>query len=440
MNKPFPFPPQRRARGYSAVAIALHWLTAGLILLMLPMGWWMARAIADPGSQQAAYQAFQLHKAMGFTILALTLIRLAWRVMNPPPPMPPGMTAWERFMAFAAQGAFYGLLVALPLSGWAYVSTGWSAGLDRPLAVATSWFGLFPIPNLPGLDGARQAAFGAMGAHGLMAWGAVILIGLHAGAALKHHFINRDAVLSHMLPVVGRGNTAEETHEAAHPTKPARGGLHAMAVGVLAVALLAGGGWTLSQPEPLSDEGRASDPIVGQALQGDDAPGTAQAWSVDPAGSSIIFSGEHSGRAFEGRFDDWDARIWFDPIDLAGSKVVARIRTASARTGDGTQEGSLKGADWFNVARFTEARFESDVFRHLSADRYEAEGVLTVKDRAVPVILAFRLAQAGEEASIEGEVTLDRLALGLGAGSDPAAEWVSRAIAVRVTVRATAMR
>ena len=105
--------------------------------------------------------------------------------------------------------AFYALLLALPLTGWLYVSAGWAVSQDRALEVATSWFGLFPIPHLPGVAelaaGVKRAlAFQAMGAHAAMAWGAVILVALHVGAALKHQFIDRDNVLHRMIPLIPR--------------------------------------------------------------------------------------------------------------------------------------------------------------------------------------------------------------------------------------------
>ena len=165
-------------------------------------------------------------------------------------------------------------------------------------------------------------------------------------------------------------------------------------------------------------------------------PGTAQTWTLDRADSSIRFGGTHAGAAFNGRFEDWEGRIWFDPADLAGSRAVVTVRTGSARTGDATQEGSLQDAEWFNPAGFPTARFEATAFRALGGDRYEAQGTLRIKDRAVPTILPFTFRETAGRAVVEGTLTLDRTAFDLGLASDAAGDWVSKAITVTVSVHA----
>ena len=174
---------RRRPSRYSAVAITLHWLIAIAILSMIPMGWWMSDAIVEPDSQALAYRVFQIHKSIGFLILALTALRIVWRLTHPVPALPGAMKGWEQFAARATHAAFYALMLGLPLTGWAYVSTGWAVVTDTPLAVATSWFGLFTIPHLPFIEHASEAArrttaWMAMGAHSKLAWGAIILVAL----------------------------------------------------------------------------------------------------------------------------------------------------------------------------------------------------------------------------------------------------------------------
>jgi cytochrome b561 len=115
------------ASRYTPVAIALHWAIALAIFAMIPMGWWMSEAINEPGSQALAYRVFQIHKSVGFLILALTALRLVWRLTHRTPGMPAEMKTWETFAARATHAAFYGLMLALPLTGWLYVSTGWAS-------------------------------------------------------------------------------------------------------------------------------------------------------------------------------------------------------------------------------------------------------------------------------------------------------------------------
>lgn len=461
---------------YTTVAIALHWLTALAILAMIPMGWWMSEAIKDPDSQATAYRVFQLHKSIGLTILGLTVLRIGWRLTHRAPPLPEDMKGWEAFLARATQFAFYGLLLALPLTGWLYVSAGWAVGVDRALGVATSWFGLLPVPHLPGvpelaMEARRALAFQAMGAHSLMAWGAVVLVGLHAGAALKHHFVDRDSVLRDMLP--GRRTRAEEVAPAAPvealapepsttESAPAeaiaepeaatlesapkrRGGAGAaMVAGLALTAAIGAVGWTTARPAASEGPGEAADPAepttARAAPEAAIVAGTAQAWTIDREASSIQFGGTHAGAAFKGRFEDWEGRIWFDPADLAGSRAVITVRTGSARTGDATQEGSLQEAEWLDPAGVPTARFEATGFRALGGDRYEAQGTLRIKDRVVPTTLAFTFRESAGQAVVEGTTTLDRTAFDLGLASDAAGDWVSKAITVTVSVRAVRAR
>jgi cytochrome b561 len=195
-------------------------------------------------------------------------------------------------------------------------------------------------------------------------------------------------------------------------------------------------GWMAGRPAtglgPAEAPAAAAAPAAGPAEPV--SPGTATAWRVDPQASRITFSGVHAGAPFTGRFERWEAQIWFDPADLAGSKAVADIATGSARTGDATQEGSLGSAEWLDPAGFPTARFEATAFRALGGDRYEAEGTLTLKEQTVPVTLAFTYRREGEVARVEGTTTLDRMAFDLGMASDPSAQWVSRRIEVKIEV------
>lgn len=420
---------------YSAVAIVLHWLIAILVLSMIPMGWWMSDAIADPAQQATAYKAFQLHKSVGFTILGLTVIRLVWRISHRPPAMP--MTrAWERYLALGAHAVFYFLLLALPLTGWLYVSTGWAVATDQPLEVATSWFGLFTVPHLPVAEAAasvrRSLAFEAMGAHSLMAWGVLVMAALHVGAALKHQFLDRDGIMEHMIPVL-KGRHDE-------PGRPfgRREAAATWAVALLATLALAAVGWSLGAPAAREIADAPAQPPVGAGADVSVQPGTATAWTIDASSSAIRFAGLHAGAAFNGRFERWEGKVWFDPSDLAGSRADIVIQTGSARTGDATQENSLGAPEWFDPAHAPTARFQASDFRALGGDRYEAVGTLRVKAAIVPVRLPFTFQRQGEKATVRGKVELDRTALDLGLASDPSGQWVSKAIEVTVDVVATA--
>ena len=184
---------------YSTVAISLHWTIAAAIVAQLATGLWMVRAIRLPGSQALAFQAYQWHKSLGLTILVLSLLRICWRLANPPPPLPATMTRIERKAARTIHGLFYLLTLSTPLVGWLMVSA-------SPLGLPTMVFGLFEWPHiawLAGLGGGVEAAFKT--AHRAMGYAFVGLLILHVAAALKHHLIDRDDVLARMLPMVRRG-------------------------------------------------------------------------------------------------------------------------------------------------------------------------------------------------------------------------------------------
>jgi cytochrome b561 len=202
---------------YTTVAIVLHWTMAALIIGMIFGGWWMsdqlAAQLALPAEQrnlplmQQIYQFFQTHKAIGITILALTLFRIVWRLTHKAPALPQRMSGWERRVAKGTHILFYALMLLMPLAGWAYVSAGYSTSTNTYFSAATTWFGLFEIPHLPFVAGQgeverKQIAENAMGAHGRMAWAMLILAGLHIAAALKHHLVDRDDVLTRMAPIL----------------------------------------------------------------------------------------------------------------------------------------------------------------------------------------------------------------------------------------------
>ena len=188
---------------YTATAIAFHWTIAALVLGLIGSGWWMTGAIHDPARQATAFEIYQLHKAFGLCVLLLTLGRLAWRLTHRPPPLPAHMNTLERVGAHAAHVLLYGLTLAVPLLGWAMVST-------SPLGFPTVPFGLFEWPHLPILrpgDDAAAVEAGFKLGHEVLAYSAAALVLLHVAAALKHHFVDRDGLLLRMLPFGGRAAT-----------------------------------------------------------------------------------------------------------------------------------------------------------------------------------------------------------------------------------------
>ena len=181
---------------YASVAIGLHWLIALLVVGQIAGGFYMH----DLPREQAdlKFQLYQLHKSFGITILLLTFARLGWRLTHKPPALPAKMAGWERFLARGAHLGFYVLLVAIPLVGWAIVSS-------SPFAdsVQTYLFGVVHWPHLPFFEGVadrKELSHEIAEIHEYLAFAMIGLIGLHVAAALKHQIIDRDEVLAHMLP------------------------------------------------------------------------------------------------------------------------------------------------------------------------------------------------------------------------------------------------
>ena len=462
------------AQRYAAVAIVLHWAIAVALLGMIPLGWWMGEALERPDTQAQAIAAFQLHKSIGLTVLALSLVRLAWRLMNPAPPLPETMKAWEKALAVAVHWAFYIIIIAMPLTGWLYVSAAWSIHDNRPLEVPTLYFGLFRIPHIPGLMTLEPAARSAvanvlMFIHSKLAWVIIGLATLHAAAALKHQFVDNDGVLSRMVPGLAGSGAGQS---------PASRSL-VLAVGFAAIVLAAGGAlWLFENPRtgaaaaPASvvhshhpEEGAGADHDNALEASEDhgaegahDQHGTAQtaqaedhaqqattpphahgvpSWQVASASSSIAYTGVHAGVPFEGHFSSWRADIRFDPEDLEHSSATVTIDMRSASDGVALHDQSLPQEEWFDVAHHPTATFRTTSIQSRGSGSYEARGALTIKDRAINLNLPFTLSITGSRAVMDGTARINRADADLGMASDPGGDFVSRDVGVRVHVEAT---
>jgi cytochrome b561 len=176
--------PQRR---WSAATVALHWLSAVLVIALIGLGWFMVHGEI---SAAAKFDLYQLHKSLGFVSLALLLARLAARILRASPAPPVAMPPWEQRLAGSAHAAFYVLLLAAGLSGWLLVS----AAL---IPIPTRFFDLFIIPNLVNVDAALAARMILV--HWALSRLIIVLLIVHVAAALKHHFIDRDDVLARMV-------------------------------------------------------------------------------------------------------------------------------------------------------------------------------------------------------------------------------------------------
>lgn len=169
---------------YTRTAIILHGLMALLIAGGFAIGLFMVELPLSP----LKLQLYSYHKWTGVSIAALLLLRIVWRGLHPPPPLPAGMPGWEASAAHASHLLLYLLMICVPLSGWL---------MSSAKGVTTVYLGLLPLPNAVARDEALGFFLGTL--HRILAYALIVLVALHVAAALKHHFIDRDGVLGRMF-------------------------------------------------------------------------------------------------------------------------------------------------------------------------------------------------------------------------------------------------
>ena len=182
---------RNRTDRWGSISIGLHWLTFVLILGLAPVGYLMQ----DLANGPSKIQVFMLHKSFGLTVLALTGLRLLWRLLASAPAPVADTPRWQDALAKITHGLMYMLLLLIPLSGWWFNST---AGF--PL----KWFGLFSLPKLGVYNPAAKEL--AAQWHGDLFLILAAIVVLHAGAALWHHYRRHDRTLKRMLPIMHEPN------------------------------------------------------------------------------------------------------------------------------------------------------------------------------------------------------------------------------------------
>ncbi|MBX3709720.1 MAG: cytochrome b [Gammaproteobacteria bacterium] len=170
---------------YGAVAILLHWVMALLIIVLLMIGLYMTGLSVS----LRKLKFYGWHKELGILVLALVVVRVAWRLANVVPRLRPYLPLWEAMAARFAHWTFYLLMGILPITGWVMSS---AAGLP------VSFFGLFVLPDIVLPNEELRIMFQAI--HTWLAYTLIALICIHVVAALKHHFINKDDIMRRMLP------------------------------------------------------------------------------------------------------------------------------------------------------------------------------------------------------------------------------------------------
>lgn len=410
------------AARYSRLAIVLHWTIAALIILQVTLSGRME------GRTPEAFSVVQFHKSIGITVLLLSLVRLGWRIINPPPPEPATLVGWERSLSTIVHWAFYAVMIGMPLTGWIMVST-------SRIVLPTLLYGTVPWPHIPGLAELAPAAKKlwhdtAQASHGLIIKGAYGLIALHVAGTLKHQLFGRDEpILSRMAPGAVGGRWWEPR-------------LFVIAAGVIAVIAF---GRLYEPPRPamgvLPPPPAPAEPApVAAAAPVATAAATAPLgapvkWVVS-RGSTLNFQTSWSGDAIRGRFDKWTADILFSPDVLDGSKVSVSIDLASVKTGDDQRDSSLPSGDFFDVAEHPKATFTATKFEKTGEGRFIAHGTLSLRGVSRPLNLPFRLKIDGDTASVSGVTSLDRTAFGVGQGEWQKTDQIPAKVSVSIALKA----
>lgn len=392
--------------GYNYGAVLLHWLIALLIILQLIGGFTMERMPEVLGDMR--FSVIQWHKTFGILVLALTLARILWRLMNKPPAHAP-MSKLELFGANCVVVLFYALMLAVPLAGWVLVSA-------SPTAIPTLFFKVQSLvwPNLP-IEKSKDLAHQAALVHRYLAYSFVGLLVLHIGGALKH-------VIFDKIPEIDRMTLTDKL-----PRKDPKRGSTIMAwtlvVGFIAICLGLGQ-MTFDSATNNSAAHKliASSPTTPMLK-------TAN-WLIDKKASTLDYSMDFSNMAKNGTIPDWKADIAFDPTQLQDAKALITINSASVTYDDAYVQGSLNDQDGLNSANHPQILVALDQFSHIEQNHYTAKAKITIRDVSVVVDVPFQFDEQNDKANVEGSAQFDRLSFGLGKQNDAEGQWLGKTISV----------
>ena len=387
---------------YGTITKIFHWLTALLILTIIPLGV-IANRLPFDTNEQLTFKAqlFSYHKTLGVIIFAVALGRILWALTQTKPgSLHPDRKGEER-LAEIVHWLLYISLVAVPLTGWIHhaATTGF-APILLPIGQE--------LPLVPKNE-AISDTFAAL--HWI--WSKIMVgsILLHVAGAFKHLLIDRDQTLQRMW--FGKHEPAAAALRDSNWFAPiAAIGLYALATGAGAAA----GMFSHTETENTA-------PTLASV---------ASDWVVEDGDITITVT--QLGSPVTGSFGEWTSAINFDPqgTGILG-QVTTTIAIGSMTLGSVTDQAM--GADFFNAGAFPTALFQADISQ--AETGYVAEGTLTIKDIAAPVTLPFDLEIVDDLATMSGSLELDRRAFSIG---DNMANETNLGFAVTVNVALAATR
>ncbi len=174
------------AEEYGTISKFFHWLISPIVLILLAVG---ATLTYIPNTS-TKYTIITIHKSFGLLVLALVILRFAWRLSERMPERPSHVPKFQYFLARVGHALLYFLLIAMPITGWT---------MSTAAGYIPNVFGLFHLP-MPFIPSSKPLAQTANFMHYLFAWALFIMIIMHTSAALFHHFYYKDNILRRMLP------------------------------------------------------------------------------------------------------------------------------------------------------------------------------------------------------------------------------------------------
>ena len=386
---------------YSALAKWLHWLVAALILVQYLL---IELAHIAENANQIVKQLGIIanHKSIGITILLIAIVRLAYRLRHKAPELPSTMPGWQITASNISHVLLYGFLFALPLTGWL---------MSSATAYSVSWFNLVSLPDLIGADKENAELLKII--HARLSDALAILAGLHVAAAIKHHIIDKDTVLTRML---SKSSVA-------------------VAVLLVIASLALFGGFKTTAPKNEATN-QTVDSAPANTNQQELLASSLPVWQIDYASSQIQFTGEQAGASFTGQWQQWQGKLQFDENNLAESRFDVGIDITSVSSNDDERDQTILSAEFFDVMKFPEATFQAQEFS--SNDQgFVANGNLTMKGITQPTQLVFNITQTGNQITLTGSATLERHAWNIGVGDWADPTWVGSDVKVDVLVNAT---
>ena len=359
-----------------------------LIIGMLAAGKYMT-GLAENSSLR--FDLTQWHKSFGFILLALSLLRLLWRLTHKPPALSRGIPRWERFAASSTHIIFYVLIVFMPITGWLMVSA-------SPLDISTYLFDLVRVPHLPVVSTATNRAelaelFAMM--HEYASGVFILLLLLHIGAALRHQFSLKDRLFSRMAPDLIDGSFADG----------ARLMLGTIIVAVAGTLLLNVA--SKQSPPLLAGIGNSAQDAGDQSAPSE----TEVAWTPATVTYTLIVLGDE----IEGSFSDAKVKAFIDPQKPQNSLLTAIIETESSSAGSPQLDDTLPGKDWFYIKMYPRASFQASEFEAVDDENMKVNGMLNIRNISREISFSLNIT----DGTANGGFSINRLDYDLGARGQP---------------------